>query len=213
MSEKYTFSREELEEITEIVREENVEAASRKFCKSPNVFFDLRKSDKELGIAIAKGQSERKNNTPLKRAFKLFAALSEKELEEITELTKRVGLTAIVKKYGCSVHSLNKCRRKIPQLDLAIKKGIRSKPIGAAIPGVKAKIAESKNEKKERKTSKPYNTKGSTRKPPREIIARTVNGIEDQTDIAIANFRKLMEERKQLHNAKKLRNGEFNNMI
>jgi hypothetical protein len=213
MSEKYTFSREELSEIMEIVRKENVEAASRKFCNKPYVFFDLRKSYKELDEAIVKGQEARKDETPLKQAFRIFESFSEKELEDITELTKKVDLITVAKKYGCSIHSLNKCRRKLPHLDAAIKKGIRFKPIGAAILSIKAKISETKNEKKERKTSKPYNTKGSTRKPPREIVNKTLSGVVDQSDTALSSFRKLMQENNRIENIKRLRNGDYNNMF
>ena len=40
-----------------------------------------------------------------------------------------------------------------------------------------------------------------------------MNGIEDQTDNALANFRKLMQERKKLEHKKRILDGEFEDMI
>ena len=48
MSDKYTFSKTDLEEITKIVSIKNIEAASKKFCNRPYVFFALQKLTRNL---------------------------------------------------------------------------------------------------------------------------------------------------------------------
>ena len=48
MSDKYTFSKADLEEITKIVSIKNIEAASKKFCNRPYVFFALQKLTRNL---------------------------------------------------------------------------------------------------------------------------------------------------------------------
>lgn len=53
----------------------------------------------------------------------------------------------------------------------------------------------------------------SDKKPPREIIDHTLSGIIDQTDKALADFKKMIERNKQLEHVKKLKNGDFDNMI
>lgn len=212
MSTDRVFTKEELSEITEIVRTENVEAASRKFCNRPTVFFTLRKSYKELADAIAKGQQQRKEETPLKRAFRYFEALAKEELKEITELVKESGVTAVAEKYGFSIHSINACRKELPKLDEAIKIGIRSKPTGAAIPHVKDKIVQTRNEKKNG-TSTVCKPKDKTRKPPREIVDKTILAIEDNTTEAWQNFKRTMRENKERALLKSIKNGYYDNMV
>lgn len=213
MSEKYTFSREDLAEITEIVSTRSVEAASRKFCNRPYVFFDLRKIDKEFAEAIEEGQKLRKKNTVINQAMELFTTFDKKQFEEIEKIVAKGGITELRKKYYFTISTINHCRRILPELDKAIKAGIKTRPTGAAIPSIKAKIAKSKNEKKERKISKAYNTKDKTRKPPKEIINKTMIGIEDQTETALLKFRKRMEENKKKEFVKRMRFGDFDDMI
>jgi hypothetical protein len=213
MSEKYTFSKEDLAEITEIVRTRSVEAASRKFCNRPYVFFDLRKIDKALNEAIEKGQELRKKNTVINQAMDLFITFDKEQFQEITKIIANGGITELRKKYHFTIYTINHCRRELPELDKAIKAGIKTRPTGAAIPSIKAKIAESKNEKKERKISKPYKTKDKTRKPPKEIINKTMNGIEDQTETVLLKFKKRMEENKKKEFVKRMRSGDFDDMI
>lgn len=213
LPEDYNFSLEELAEITKIVSEQNVDAAARIYGSRADKFFRMRKSNPQLEAAIVKGQKLREVNTPSNEAIKLFKDFGVRKLKEVTEVTKNSGIEALENKYGFSSHVLNKTRKELPKLDAAIKAGFRKRPIGAAIPSIKAKIAESKNEKKERKISKPYKTKDKTRKPPKEIINKTMIGIEDQTETALLKFKKRMEENKKKEFVKRMRSGDFDDMI
>ena len=92
MSDKYTFSKADLKEITKIVSVKNVEAASKKFCNRPYVFFDLRKIDKELNSAIEKGQALRKQSTKVNKAIEYFSKFTGKELAELNEFVIKYGV-------------------------------------------------------------------------------------------------------------------------
>ncbi len=211
---KYAFSDQELEDITRLVKKQNIEAAARKYGVSAQVFHNARTKNSDLNAAIIKGQEQRKANTSLNQALSMFKKLDcTKALEKITEIALDGGIDAVEKYYKVSPHILRMCRKELPNLESAIKKALKQRPNGAAIPSIKAKIIKTKNDKKERKTSKTYNKKDSTRKPPREIIDRTLSGIIDQTDNALADFKKMIERNKQLEHVKRLKNGDFDNMV
>lgn len=206
----YVFTKNDLKEITEIVAESNIETAASKYGVSGQMFHQLRNNNPDLNKAIEKGQQQRENNTPYRKAMILFQSFDKSKLEEATKVAEQGGLEALEKKYGYSSHVLNKCRKQLPSLELAIKSGLRKRPTGMAIA---SEIKKATNTKKEGKPTKTYNKKGTTKKPPREIINKTMNGIADQADTALANFRKLVQERKKLDNIKRIRNGDFNNII
>ena len=117
MSEKYTFSREDLAKITEIVSTRCVEAASRKFCNRPYVFFDLRKIDKELNEAIEKGQALIKQNTQVNKAIEYFSKFTGKELAELNEFVINYGVQKMPEQYGFKMITINNARKELPQLD------------------------------------------------------------------------------------------------
>lgn len=210
----YVFTEVELEEITATVRDSNIEMASSKYGVSAQVFHGLRRNNPGLDKAIIKGQEERKSNSLLNQALAMFRKLDDAaSLNNITDIVLNGGVEALEEYYKVSPHILRRCRKEIPNLEISIKKALKQRPAGAAIPSIQAKITKTKSEKKERKSSKPYNKKGFTRKPPREIIDKTLSGIADKTDTALTNFRKLMQERKQLENIKRIRDGDFNNIV
>jgi hypothetical protein len=127
MSDKYTFSKADLEEITKIVSVKNVEAASKKFCNRSYVFFDLRKIDKDLNEAIEKGQTLRKQNTEVNKAIEYFGELTGKELAELKELVINYGVQKMPEQYGFKMATINAARKELPQLDKAVKDGINIK--------------------------------------------------------------------------------------
>ena len=214
ISNNYVFSNQELEDITRLVKEQNIESAARKYGVSAQIFHNARTKNTDLNEAIIKGQEERKSNSSLNQARAMFEKLDYLEaLEKIKEITLDGGVEAVEKYYKVSPHILRRCRQELPNLDAAIKKGLKIRPTGAAIPSIKAKIVKSKNEKKERKISKVYNVKNKKRKPPKEIINKTMIGIEDQTETALLKFRKLMQENKKKEFAKRMRAGDFDDMI
>jgi hypothetical protein len=205
---KYAFSDQELEDITRLVKKQNIEAAARKYGVSAQVFHDARKKNSDLNAAIIKGQEQRKTNTSLHQALSMFKKLYYKEtLEKITEIVLDGGIDAVEKYYNISPHILRMCRKEIPNLETTIKKGIKQRPSGAAIPSIQAKITKTKNEKKERKT------KTDNKPKIKAIINTTLSGVSDQTEINLANFKKMVKRNKQLEHVKRLKNGDFNNMI
>lgn len=199
----YEFSNEELEEITNIVNKGNVEQAAKKYGLSGQSFHDLRKKHPKLDEAITKGQNLRKGNTVFRRAMNLFGNFDAKQLEKLSAIAEDGGLEAVIRKYGFAAHSLNKCRQKLPELDQAIKAGLRKRPIGAGIA----------SSNKERKTSKPYKKKDKFRKPPREIVDKTMLAVEDNSAAAWANFRQMVEERWAREHLKRARKGDYSDMI
>lgn len=202
----YQFSETELAEITEIVRKDNIEAASKRFGLRADAFFELRKKNKPLAAAIKNGQLLRKNDTPFNHAIELFSTFDSIQLQEIKEIAVAGGLEAVVNKYGFSRYVLIKCRKELPELETAIKAGLKQRPIGAAISGAL-------KEKKEGKVPKPYKRKDEFKKPPREIINTTMLAIEENTADAWANFRKIVEDRKAKANLKKVSTGYYNDII
>jgi hypothetical protein len=205
---KYAFSDQELEQITKLVTEENIEAAARTYGVSAHVFHSARTNNSGLNAAIIKGQEQRKANTFLNQALSMFKKLDYKEaLEKITEIALDGGVNAVEKYYKVSPHILRKCREELPKLDAAIKDALKQKPAGAAIPSVKAKIIKTKKDKKARKTKTDNTPK------IKAIINTTLSGISDQTEVNLANFKKMIERNKQLEYAKRLKNGDFDNMI
>ena len=210
----HVFSKQELEEITRLVKEQNIESASIKYGVSAQVFHGLRRNNSDLDKAIIKGQEERKSNSLLNQALAMFRKLDDTaSLNNITDMVLNGGVDSVEKYYNISPHILRMCRKEIPNLETTIKKGLKQRPSGAAIPSIQAKITKTKNEKKERNPSKIYNKKGTTKKPPREIINKTMSGIADQADAALAKFRKLVQERKQLEHRQRFLNGEFEDML
>lgn len=210
----HVFSEQELEEITQLVKEKNIESASIKYGVSAQVFNALRKNKPELDSAIIKGQKERKSDSLLNQALAMFREIESREsLNKITEIALDGGVEAVEKYYKVSPHILRRCRQEISNLNDAIKNALKKRPCGAAIPSIQSKIAKTKSEKKEHKSGKAYNTKRNTKKPPREIINKTMSGVADQTDDALAKFKKLMEERKRLEHRQRVISGEFKDML
>jgi len=197
MSDKYTFSKTDLEEITKIVSVKNVEASSKKFCNSPYVFFDLRKIDKKLNEAIEKGQALRKQNTEVNKAIKYFNKFTGKELAELNEFVIKYGVQTMPEQYGFKMITINNARKELPQLDKAVKDGIKAKRSVVAKLGYKKRNKEKPNKAKKIQV----------------IVNTTLSGISDQTAVNLVNFKKMIERNKQLEHAKRLKNGDFDNMI
>lgn len=197
MSDKYTFSQDDLEEITKIVSITNVASASKKFCNSTYVFFDLRKIDKKLNEAIEKGQALRKQNTEVNKAIKYFNKFTDKELAELNEFVIKYGVQKMPEQYGFKMITINNARKELPQLDKAIKDGIKAKRSVVATLGYKKRNKEKPNKAKKIQV----------------IVNTTLSGISDQTEVNLVNFKKMIERNKQLEHAKRLKNGDFDNMI
>lgn len=197
MSDKYTFSKADLEEITKIVSIKNVEAASKKFCNRPYVFFDLRKVDKELNEAIEKGQALRKQNTEVNKAIEYFSKFTGKELAELNKFVINYGVQKMPEQYGFKMITINNARKELPQLDKVIKDGIKAKRSVVATLGYRKRNKEKPNKAKKIQV----------------IVNTTLSGISDQTEVNLANFKKMMERNKQLEHVKRLKNGDFNNMV
>lgn len=208
----YVFTESELKEVTAIVAESNIETVASRYGVSGQGFHQLRKDNPALDKAIKKGQEERTNNTPYMKAMALFKSFDKAKLEEATKIAEQGGLEALEKEYGYSSHVMNKCRKKLPQLELAIRKGIRQRPTGLAVEGAVIK-AKATNAKKETKPSKAYKTKGTVKSPPKELINRTMLAVEDNTEAAWLNFRKIVQANKNKEHLKRVRNGEFDNII
>ena len=205
---KYVFSNQELEDITRLVKKQNIEAAARKYGVSSQVFHNARTKNSDLNAAIIKGQEQRKANTPLNQALSMFKKLDCTEaLEKITEIALDGGIDAVKKYYKVSPRILRMCRKELPNLESAIKNALKQKPNGAAIPSIKAKIIKTKNEKKARKT------KTDNKPKIKAIINTTLSGVSDQTEVNLANFKKMIEKNKQLEHVKRLKNGDFDNMV
>ena len=210
----YEFSKEELEDITKIVADKNIDAASAKYGLSASVFFTLRKTRPELDAAISKGQKLRTSNTLMNKALSMFNKLTYPEaLDSIYEKTLNGGTRAVEEYYEVSAHILRKCRQEIPELNKAIMDALAKRPIGAAIPSTRKKLIAGKKDKaqKDSKAVKKYNKSGS-RKPPRELIDTTMLGISEQSEQALANFRKSFAERKLREDIRSLRS-EYDDMI
>ena len=197
MSDKYTFTKADLEEITKIVSIKNVEAASKKFCNRRYVFFDLRKIDKELNEAIEKGQALRKQNTEVNKAIEFFSKFTGKQLAELKEFFIKYGVQKMPEQYGFNIITINNARKELPQLDKVIKDAIKAKRSVAATLSYRKRNKEKPNKAKKIK----------------EIVNTTLSGISDQTEVNVANFKKKIEKDKRLENLKKLKNGYFDNMI
>ena len=120
---------------------------------------------------------------------------SPEKLKELSAIAEKHGTFDSVANYlGISPSKLLENRTKNIELDKILKKVVQKY-------------------KKEEKINKIYNEKGTTRKTPKDIIDKTMNGIADQTDTALANFRKLMEENKLRELAKRKKSGDFDDMI
>mgnify|MGYP003321418907 CR=1 FL=1 len=212
-AEDYEFSTEELEDIAKLVREHNVDYAAKRYGVRADKLFRMRHNNELLESAIKKGQEQRKSDSMFNQALSMFRKLDEECLNNITDIALDGGIEAVEKYYKVSPYILRICRKELPKLDSAIKKALKQRPRKSVTSGIKAKITETNFKKKEEKVSKIYNEKGTTRKPPKEIIDKTMKGIRDQTDNALANFRKLMHERKKLEYRERFLNGEFEDMI
>lgn len=191
-----------------MVKKQNIEAAARKYGVSAHVFHNARTNNSDLNAAIIKGQEQRKANNSFNQALSMFKKLDYKEaLEKITEIVLDGGVNAVEKYYKVSPHILRKCREELPKLDTVIKNALKQKPAGAAIPSIQAKITKTKNEKKARKT------KTDNKPKIKAIINTTLSGVSDQTEVNLANFKKMIEKNKQLEHVKRLKNGDFDNMV
>jgi len=197
MSDKYTFTKADLEEITKIVSIKNVEAASKKFCNRPYVFFDLRKIDKALNEAIEKGQTLRKQNTEVNKAIEYFGKFTDKEFAELNELVINYGVQKMPEQYGFKMITINNARKELPQLDKVIKDAIKAKRSVAATLGYRKKNKEKPNKAKKIQV----------------IVNTTLSGISDQIEVSLSNFKKMIERNKRLENLKNLKNGYYNNII
>ena len=197
MSDKYTFTKADLEEITKIVSIKNVEAASKKFCNRLYVFYDLRKIDKALNKAIEKGQALRKQNTEVNKAIEFFSKFTGKQLAELKEFFIKYGVQKMPEQYGFNIITINNARKELPQLDKVIKDAIKAKRSVAATLSYRKRNKEKPNKAKKIK----------------EIVNTTLSGISDQTEVNVANFKKMIEKNKRLENIKKLKNGYYNNII
>lgn len=195
MSDKYTFTKADLEEITKIVSIKNVEAASKKFCNRLYVFYDLRKIDKALNEAIKKGQTLRKQNTEVNKAIEYFGKFTCKEFAELKDLVINYSVYKMPEQYGFKVATINAARKKLPQLDKAVKDGIN----------IKKSIVATVNYKK--------GVKNNNKPKIKEIVNTTLSEISDQPEVNLANFKKMIKKNKRLENLKKLKNGDFDNMI
>ena len=197
MSDKYIFSKTVLEEITKIVSIKNIEAASKKFCNRPYVFFDLRKVDKELNEAIKKGQALRKQNTEVNKAIEYFGKFTDTQLAELNEFVVNYGVQKMPEQYGFNIITINNARKELPQLDKSIKDGIKAKRSVVATLGYKKRNKEKPNKAKKIQV----------------IVNTTLSGISDQTEANLSNFKKMIERNKRLENLKNLKNGYYNNII
>ena len=162
MSDKYIFTKVDLEEITKIVSIKNIEAASKKFCNRPYVFFDLRKIDKALNEAIEKGQTLRKQNTEVNKAIEYFSKFTGSQLAELNEFVINYGVQKMPEQYGFKIATINAARKKLPQLDKAVKDGIN----------IKKSIVATVNYKK--------GVKNNNKPKIKEIVNTTLSGISDQ---------------------------------
>ena len=90
----------------------------------------------------------------------------------------------------------------MPELDTAIKKGLQSRPNGA-------------NGKRNGKNKGGRPTKAEKQKYTKEksINSLSVFGEEIDSNAALANFRKLMQERKASEHIKRVKSGEYDNLI
>ncbi|MFK7974039.1 MAG: hypothetical protein AB8B66_04180, partial [Rickettsiaceae bacterium] len=176
--------------------------------------FCMRHNNSLLKDAIKKGQEQRKSDSMFNQALSMFKKLDYSEaMDKINDIVLSGGIEVVEKYYNVSPYILRMCRKEVSELETAIKKALKQRPRRSATSSVKAKIIETNFKKKEEKVSKTYNEKGTTRKPPKDIIDKTMNGIANQTDTALANFRKLMEENKRRELVKRKKSGDFDDMI
>jgi len=186
------FSKEELADITKIVKEKNVETASKKYGFGVHEFYAARTDYPELAEAIKKGQELRSQSSDYAIALNMFRTLTHAELEEITAIALKGGNKAVEDHYKCSKSILSKCRKAMPELDAALTKGLSKIPKGS--PKGKKYVKEA-------------------RRPPSNLVDSAFLAVEGDSASAIARFRKEMEERKRVEYMKSIRNGDYDNMI
>lgn len=199
------FSKSELAEITKLVREQNVDAAAKRFGKRADAFFLMRREDSELEEAIKLGQRQRQQGTMFHQALEVFTALSKEELADITKIASEGGLKAVTKKYNVSAHILGRCRKELPDLENAVKTGLRHRPVGFSVEKNKKNIGAKK--------PKVYKKKDEFRKPPEKLVNKTKFVIYDDSEAALAKFQEEQQEAKELRYRQQLRNGDYDNMI
>ena len=193
------FSQQDLEKITELVRDGNIEVAAKHFGVSFATLHKFRKVNPKLQVAIKKGRDERlKTKGGFEVALAKFQSFSKEELQAISDVAYKGGLELVIEEYSTSTYIINKCRKACPELDWAILSGLRKR---------------GKKHKKRYVSRSAHNARGSNKKPPKELIDSTMKGIDHQADVALTNFREYIKQRKLKEEARRLCDGEYDNMI
>ena len=207
----YKFTKEELEEITNIISQKSVTEAERKFCFKENQFLSLRKTDAKLDAAIKKGQEmrHRLQNKQLYKELDRFSNFSQKELKKIKQIaSQKAGIKAIQSKYEISSRMLDSLRKKSLNLAKAINEGLYLR---------KQKSQEGKDNNTNNKSAVKNNFK-SVKVEKKKLEYQSEYKIEqknvyDNPDTALEKYRKLVKERKLRETINQIKNGEFRNMV
>lgn len=194
------FTKDELEDIADIVAKTNIDKAAVKYGSRADGFHDLRKTNKSLDEAIKRGQLLRKQRSSFVHILEKLKKLTTKQLDELTEIMIHNKLPAIAEHLDISVTYLSKARKELPSLDEAIKKGMETRPNGVTGRRDTGEKAKQPERKKYHKT-------------PKEIINTTLLAIEDNSADALAKFRNMVQKRREQENIKRLRSGEFESLI
>lgn len=192
------FSQQDLEKITELVRNNNIEVAAKYFGFSFATLHKFRKLNPKLQAAINKGQEERvKTKGGYETALARFQSFNKEEMQQLSDLACKGGLELVTKKYNISIFILNKCRKACAELDFAMRIGLTKK---GKKPHKKRYISGSDHD-------------GKAKKPPKELIDSTMKGIACEGEVALANFRELQKQRKLREDVRRVRDGEYDDML
>ncbi len=207
----YKFTKEELEEITNIISQKSITEAERKFCFKENQLLSLRKTDTKLDAAVKKGQAmrHRLQNKQLYKELDKFSNFSEQELKKIKQVaSQKAGIKALQSKYQISSRMLDSLRKKLPNLAKAINEGLYSR---------KQKSEESKGDNTNNKSTVKNNFKSAKVEKKKleyqlEYKIKQKN-VYDNPDTALEKYRKLVKERKLRETMNQIKSGEFRNMV
>jgi hypothetical protein len=102
------FSQQDLEKITELVRDGNIEVAAKHFGVSFATLHKFRKVNLKLQAAIKKGRDERlKTKGGFEVALAKFQSFSKEELQAISDVAYKGGLELVIEEYSTSTYIIN----------------------------------------------------------------------------------------------------------
>ena len=91
------------------------------------MFSKIRRKNEALAKLISKGLEQSKKITSYESPMELFKSLTKEQLAKTTEIAKSRGLSGIGQKCGYSSYIINKCRKELPELDIAITKVLNAR--------------------------------------------------------------------------------------